>query len=114
MREDIINMQIIDTCLGVNDHGCFTFTLFLENGTGMRCGFGGWRLRRAGSDLLRAVIETVGVKSWEDLKGMYIRVKFDERQAIAISHILKDNWLDIEEWFKKWKAENRSELEKEI
>lgn len=113
MRKDIINMQIIDTCLGVNDHGCFTFTLFLENGTGMRCGFGGWHMGRAGSDLLRTVIETVGVKSWEDLKGRYVRVKFDERHATALSHILKDNWLDLEEWFTAWDAKNGSEVKKE-
>lgn len=113
MRKDIINMQITDTCLGVNDRGCFTFTLTLTNGTGKVCEFGGWYLGRAGSDLLHTVIETVGVKSWEDLKDMYIRVKFDEHHAIAIGHILEDNWLDLEEWFKAWDAKNGSEKKKE-
>lgn len=113
MREDIINMQITYTRLGIDDHGCFTFTLTLTNGTGMVCGFGGWRLGRAGSDLLRAVIETVGVKSWEDVKDKYVRVKFDEHHAIAIGHILKDNWLNIREWLEKWKAENGPEVKQE-
>lgn len=107
--KDEANMRITKTYLGVNDRNCFTFTLMLSNGS-LGCGFGGWRLGRAGSDLLRAVLETLEVKYWEELPGSYVRVRFDDHKAVAIGHILKDQWLNIYDWLEDWKSKNGPEV----
>lgn len=110
MKKEIVNMQIVDTYLGLDGRNNFMFTLSLSNDDGLGCGFGGWSLGRAGSDMLRAVLETVGTDSWETLPGKYVRVVFEDQRSVAIGHITKNKWLNLQEWMNAWTAKHGPEV----
>lgn len=102
--------QITHTSLGYEDHGIFTFYLTLE-GDGWGVGFGGRVLdtynktlkRRVGTayglEQIGAILRTVGVSNWEQLKGQYVRCKTDGlgSKVSRLGHIIKDVWVDLDD-----------------
>ena len=52
-------------------------------------------------------MKVVGVGKWEDCKGKYIRVVSNGlgRSITKIGNIMKDEWLDIPEFFKEYGIE---------
>ena len=108
---EIKNAKITSTMLGIEDHGHFTFMLNLDYGDS-RQGAGGYPLdaysatqkKRIGTaygmDLIAAVMKTVGVDTWEDLKGKLIRVRLYNGTIRAIGNLLGDEWLDFKEFHK--------------
>ncbi len=97
----IKNAQIRSVWLGVEDHGLVTAWVNLDYG-GSSQGFGGWNFGAAskpitsafGIEYLRRLLETVGVKSWEELPGKVVRVDADFAKVYRIGHALKDAWFD--------------------
>lgn len=93
------NAIISNTMLGIIDNGCFTYWIEVEYSGKSYQTFGYYLLVGSRSiDYIRKIIETVGVKSWEELKGKYIRVKTDGLgfgKITEISHIVNDNWFNI-------------------
>ena len=93
------NAKIKSTSLGYEDHGILTCFLHLEQKSSSQ-GFGGYRLdapKGAPSELgtfwIRRILETVGVQSWEELPGKYVRVDGEEYGNIfGIGHITDDSW----------------------
>lgn len=118
---EIVNAKITSTNLGFEDHAIFTFWLSLDYGNGGQ-GFGGYALdewvkekkkridsRGIGLELIRAILETVGVEKWEDIKGQYIRVKRESiwnGKIISIGHLIEDKWFEPKEWFKQYFPED--------
>ena len=108
------NAKIQSTMLGYEDHGIFTFMLYLDYG-GVSQGAGGYSLDgynkkeetrkgwKYGIDLLTRIMKVVGVDSWEKLKGKNIRVKSDHCKVYAIGNLLNDEWLNFDDFFKKQK-----------
>jgi len=109
---EIENAKITSTMLGIEDHGVLTFFLYLDfGGTGQ--GFGGYCLdqydpvsdkRRSSPksmDLISLIIKTVGVESWENLPGKYIKVKHDRNKVYGICGIVSNEWMMIEDFFSK-------------
>lgn len=112
MFKEILNAQITSTKLG-EDHGCLTAYIFLE-GDGWGVIFGGYCLdhwcadvgEHSSLDGYGAVIElmkTLEVDSWEQLKGQYVRVEFEEqgREVIRIGQLMKNKWFSFKEYFAK-------------
>jgi len=105
------NAKIDGTFLGVEDHGIFTFYLYLSYG-GAGQGAGGYGLDsydektnkrvgyKRGIQLIMEILKVVGVNTWEELKGKHIRVKADMGRVYEIGNFLKDDWLNFEEFFK--------------
>ena len=112
----IQNAKIESTFLGVEDHGILSFFLHLDYG-GICQGFGGYSLdsydketegrksTAASMELIRAILDTLEVESWEKLPGTFCRAKSDHSKVHAIGHPLKDKWLDIEEFFETRRSE---------
>ena len=109
---EILNARITKTELG-EDHGCLTAHIVVE-GDAWGCGYGGYVLDRwcaepgkyESRDGYGAIIElmkTVGVESWEELKGKYVRVKLDGSlgRVVAVGNLLKDQWFSFKEYFDK-------------
>lgn len=106
---EMLNAKITGTTLG-EDHGCLTAHIVLE-GAAWGCSYGGYVLDRWCAELGRyesrdgygAIIElmkTVGVESWEELKGKYVRIKIDSSDAVvAIGNLLKDQWVSFKGYF---------------
>lgn len=94
----IVNGKIVETFLGFEDHGIFTFIIFIEI-EHYRQGFGLYAIESASA--LKQVLSTVGVKSWEELKDKYVRVKYlsDEycEKIHAIGHIMEEKWFSFED-----------------
>ena len=118
-ESQILNAQITSVTLGYGDCGVFSFGLSLYTSDGKHCTFGrypldeydmktGKRICSAHSmRIIAEIIETVGVKKWEDCKGKYIRVVSNGlgRSITKIGNIMKDEWLDIPEFFKEYGIE---------
>ena len=112
----IENAKIDSTFLGINDHGIFDAWLHMS-GDGWGCGFGGYSLdgpikidgkfshredtEGIVGEYVRQVLETVGVDSWEKLKGQHIRVKTEGLGGgiLAIGNLIKDKWFEPKAWF---------------
>lgn len=111
MSREIKNALIEGTSLGYEDHGILTCSLHLTYG-GSGQSFGGYALdtwrgprnsegRRVGTaygtEFIARVLATVGVMSWEHLKGKYVRVDAEFTKIHRIGHIIEDKWFDPDE-----------------
>lgn len=92
------NAKIKFTMLGYEDHGMLTYYLDLEWGS-FGQGFGTYRLDSYDSVPhvacgyhIAGVLNAVGVKKWEDLKGQYVRIDHDYDKIYGIGHIVDDKW----------------------
>ena len=105
--EVIINAQIEQTEIGFYNGFSMTCWLMLRwEGAGQ--GFGGYCFDRHGPngangervgtaygcEFIRRILRTLEAERWEDLKGMYLRVRKVSAYGdiIGIGHILNDKW----------------------
>ena len=111
--ETILNAEIKSTSFYFEDHGCLTFDIGFEHQRGHQC-MGGYCIghgiineddeehitgTKKGTEAMARIMWAVGVKSWEDLKGKYCRVKFDEENGrlTSVGHIVKDK-VPLNDW----------------
>ena len=111
----IENAKITNVSLTMEDHGCLTFWLTLE-GDGWGCGVGGYCIgkgylgakeftaeRGGGLEAMMRIMDVVGVSTWEDLKGKYLRVQFPGDgwgdRVSTIGNLVKDKWFNIADFF---------------
>ena len=109
----IKNARITSTMLGREDHGILTFMIHIEFDSAIHCGIGGYVLdeydpvnkvrifKPKSMEVISKILEVVGVNSWEDLPGKYIR--FEDNgwgsTITKIGNIMKDDWIDFKEFF---------------
>lgn len=111
MEKLIQNAQITNTMLGYGDRPALIFSMELK-GKNWSCPFGERVLDNYDTDkkdripdqhamsIIPQILKVVGVKTWEELKGQYIRVEFDQNHNInAIGNLIKDEWLDLNKFF---------------
>ena len=112
MIRGVANALIESTMLGFEDHGCMVLFLHLKY-AGAGQGFGGYGLDEPihdangnflhrqghafGMELIKRILETVGVDSWEKLPGKYVRADHEDSKVHRIGHIIEDRWLDVQE-----------------
>jgi len=110
---EIKNAQIKRTMLGREDHGIMTFMIFVEWDGCVNCGIGGYAIDQydrqldtcifsvKGLEAISKILDVVGVDSWENLPGKYIRIK-DEgwgKSINEIGNLMKDKWFNLKEFF---------------
>ena len=109
----IQNCKIVRTELGYEDHPILTCWLHLE-GAGWAAVFGGVALDEwdkalgkriimaKGFAAVKALMDTLEVKSWEKLQGQLIRAETEGsgNMCFKIGHLMKDKWFSFEEFFK--------------
>lgn len=114
MEKEILNAKITNTSISMEDHGCLTFYITVE-GAGWGVSIGGYcnghgylGAKEFDSDgsfgvALMKIMDTVGVKKWEDLKGQYIRVESNGWGGTVhkIGNIIKEKWFDLREFFRE-------------
>ena len=110
---EIKNAQITGTMLGREDHGIFTFDIYVKFDS-CGCGVGGYALdyydKELGKRVFSAksleavsnILDVVGVDKWEDLKGKYIRIKDNGWGSTIdeIGNIMENKWFNLKEFFK--------------
>ena len=113
---EILNAQIMGTQLGYADPGVFTFWLMLDLQDGGGVSVGGYamdeyieimkdRIGTAyGMNLIKRILEVVGVRTWEELKGKYIRVESGGlgSRVTKIGNLMKDEWVDFDKYGKEF------------
>mgnify|MGYP000292204309 FL=1 len=123
---EIKNAKIDYVKLYIEDHDILTFSIGLDLGSGC-CALGGYALDQsfrvnendnrwdyerksspAGLDCMRKIMEIVGVRSWEDLKGKYVRYEDNGwgSRITKIGNIIKDDWIDIDDFMKNYDYED--------
>lgn len=109
---EIRNFKISATHLGYESHGIFTAYLTLQS-----AGFGisvvGYALdefidtkriiTKKGAELIPRILDVVGVETWEQLAGQYIRVEDNGigESISKIGNLIEDNWLDFDRFLKE-------------
>lgn len=108
---NIINARITDTFLGIEDHGIFTFSISVVIEGGCLCSIGNYGLRQTingkvhynakTTEAICRILKVVGVDSWEQLKGQYIRVEYNGLDVgiHTIGNLMKDEWVSLKEFF---------------
>jgi hypothetical protein len=56
-------------------------------------------------DLIRNILEIVGVDAWERLPERAVRIKIEEGNVIAVGNLLTDNWLDFKKFVAEYEAD---------
>ena len=115
---EIKNYRITSTKLGYESHGIFTFYLHLKGADGVNVSVGGYALdspdnlgiglltKRSltfkGITLISKILDTVGVATWEDLHGEYIRVEDNGLGGYItkFGNLFEDKWIDLDDYFK--------------
>ena len=104
-EKKIENVIIEGVMLGFEDHNIMTCMVYVK-GDDRNQGFGGYFLDRYDTQLKRRVgraygmewlmrlMNAVGVRSFNELKGMYVRIEADYYKIYRIGHIVKDQWFD--------------------
>lgn len=59
------------------------------------------------SNVIRNLLEKVGVGSWEQLPEKACRIKIEDGQVIGLGNLLTDNWMN----FAELKVKNQAEFE---
>lgn len=109
----IKNARITSTMLGREDHGILTFMIYIKFDSGMHCGVGGYVLdeydpvnkvrifKPKSMEVISKILDVVGVNSWEELPGKYIRFEDNGWGSMVtkIGNIMEDKWLDFKEFF---------------
>jgi hypothetical protein len=91
---EIRNATITDTFLGIEDHGLFVWTVSMDYG-GAEQGFQRILASKAEASsvrVIRALLEAVGVDSWEQLPGKNVRCAIEGGLIRGVGHITKDTW----------------------
>ena len=115
---EILNALITGTFLGYEDHGIFTFWIDVDISGGGCVGIGNYALdefshdegkrvfKGHGLEPIARILDTVGVDSWEELKGKYIRIKSEGWGTTVdeIGNLMDDKWFNIREYFSELKA----------
>lgn len=105
----IRNAKITSADIIIEDHGILNFTIGIETSAGLSTSIGGfyfdWTTNETKrvpaiytSTVIRAILETVGVRSWNALVGEYIRIDDNDKRnstICKIGNILKDKWINI-------------------
>lgn len=124
-EQEICNARIVDTFLGVEEHGILTFYLALEFQDSTR-GFGCYPMQKydsqenkitydgRGLGAIVNILNTVGVNSWENLKGQLVRAYPKEGENVTkIGNIIQDKWFSLEDFFTEKKPDDEETDETE-
>ena len=115
---EIKEYRIISTHLGYEADGIFTFWLRLKGGDGIYVSVGGYALDSPdtlgigllakriltvkGATLIAKILDTVGVATWEELHGEYIRAEDNVLGGYItkFGNLFEDKWIDLDDYFK--------------
>lgn len=111
---EIENVIIEDVSLTMADHGVLTYSIGVK-GKGFCVNLGNYVIGKGylgaktfkgsakGLEAMMHIMDVVGVRRWEDLKGKYARiVKHGFGQVVTeIGNIIEDKWFDQKEFFKE-------------
>ena len=118
---EIMNAHITNVSLTMEDVPTFYITL---EGDGWGVNMGGYCIGKgylgsdnisvesgAGLEAMLRIMDTVGVSSWEDLKGKYCRIESDGWGSTVkkIGNIINNKWFDLKEFFDSAKGENNDQ-----
>lgn len=113
---ETINAQIKSTSLGYGDHSIFSFYLVLDLQGGAGVTVGGYVMDKYveakkerigteyGMNVIKRILEVVGVRNWEELKGKYIRVENCGlgSRVTKIGNLMKEEWIDFDTFGKEF------------
>lgn len=93
----IVNAQIISTALGpgASDYRGFCFWVYVKFELAEQ-GFGGF-LSKDLKIHLSKLLSTVGVGTWEQLPGKFLRIEHDNSRIYRVGNIIENEWYSPEE-----------------
>lgn len=115
----ILNAKITSADIFIEDHDILTFAIGIDTSAGWSTSIGNFYLDWEDeegkkipaiytSTIIRAILKTVGVRSWNDLVGKYIRIDDNNTYnspIVKISNLMSDNWIDLRKIIEEAKKE---------
>jgi len=106
-ENDTLNAKISHTTLGFEDHGFLIWSIGTESEKSSQsfgsiiCGEYNKKLgysvgTKYMADCVAHILHTVGVDTWEELKGQHIRIKREGGRIAAIGNFMEDRWFRVE------------------
>jgi len=95
------NAVVESTLLGVEDHGMLVCFVHLDKANYGHQGFGGYNLAFKCDEFIRAVLDTLGVRKWEDLPGTHCRCRWELGKVHEIGHFMEDKWFSPAELYRE-------------
>lgn len=102
---EVKNVEIVNAEIEIEAHGLMTFNLLVKcEGFGVNLGgYVGFN-----DNIIRAILDTVGVSKWSQLKGKYCRIKTEWGSSVKdIGNIVDDKWINLQELYEKEYSEER-------
>ena len=84
-----VNAVVLTASLELDDHGVLRATL--------ECRGMGWGVvQPVPVTRIKELFETLSIRSWDRLKGSYLRLVWDEHEWVSkIGHIVDDTWMQL-------------------
>jgi hypothetical protein len=101
---EIRNARILGTSLGpYGDADAFVFKIIVGFATGAsQCATQMVRHPAwygAIIETIDSLLNTLDTQSWEELEGVYVRVKIEDGKIVSVGHILYDRWTSLKTRF---------------
>ena len=88
---EIENAEIVKATVGMYDYGYMSYMITIKTPGGHQV-FGTYDLRFFGMEALERILKTVGVDTWDELEGQFIRIDGSHRKIEGIGNIVDDRW----------------------
>lgn len=90
---EIINTKIKYSYLGTDEEGTPLMQIGFEGKNGAT--YATDKITFIDASFIRDILNTLEVRSWEELQRKFARIKVDGKRVIAIGNLIEDKWMEV-------------------
>lgn len=92
---NIINVKIKYSYLGNYEESSDSFVKIVFEGKNNAI-YTTEKIQFSGADFLRDILNTLEVRSWEELPRKFARIRLNGDRVVAIGNLIEDKWIELE------------------
>lgn len=90
---DIINAKIKYSFLGIDTDGAACLQIVFEGKNGLN--YFTDKIYTVEMSFIKDILNTLEVRSWEELPRKFARIKLDGKRIAAIGNLIEDKWIEM-------------------
>ena len=90
---EIINAKIKFSFLGIDEEGTPLMQIGFDAKNGAQ--YVTDKVTFVDVSIIRDILNTLEVRSWEELPRKFARIKLDGRRVVAIGNLIEDKWMEV-------------------
>jgi len=90
---DIINAKIKYSFLGVDENSSLYCQIAFEGKNGSS--YTTSKIVFSNISFIKDILNTLEVRSWEELSRKFARIKTDDKRVVAIGNLIEDKWVKV-------------------